>query len=72
MEENAKVRQKTGNVWFGISAIADVENAAEVIRLARATAFWKWRDDGKILLIKQTRCVCNQVKTFPGFSMEKK
>jgi len=66
-----KSGKKQPNVWFGVSAIADVENAAEVIRLARATAFWKWRDDGKILLTKQTRCVCNQVKTFPGFSMEK-
>jgi len=53
-----KSGKKQANVWFGVSAIADVENAAEVIRLARATAFWKWRDDGKILLTKQTRCVC--------------
>jgi len=36
-------------------AIVDVEKAAEVIRLATATAFWKWRDDGKILLTKTKR-----------------
>jgi hypothetical protein len=29
-------------------AIVDVEKAAEVIGLATAPAFWKWRDAGKM------------------------
>jgi diacylglycerol kinase family enzyme len=36
-------------------AIVDVENAAEVIRLATAAAFGKWRDDRKVHLTKTKR-----------------
>jgi diacylglycerol kinase family enzyme len=43
-----------------------VEKAAEVIRLATATAFWKWRDDGKILLTKTKRVSCESSKEIPA------
>jgi len=47
-------------------AIVDVEKAAEVIRLATATAFWKWRDDGKILLTKTKRLAVQSSKEIPA------
>ena len=37
------------------AAVVDVENAAEVIGLATAAAFGKWRDDRNILLTKTKR-----------------
>ena len=37
------------------AAVIDVENAAEVIRLATAATFGKWRDDRKVHLAKTTR-----------------
>jgi hypothetical protein len=59
-------------VWSKLEgAIVDVEKVAEVIRLATATAFWKWRNDGKILLTKTKRLAVNQAERFPLHKMEK-
>jgi diacylglycerol kinase family enzyme len=47
-------------------AIVDVEKAAEVIRLATAAAFGKWRDDRKILLTKTKRLAVQSSKEIPA------
>ena len=48
------------------AAVVDVENAAEVIRLATAAAFGKWRDDRKILLTKTKRVAVQSSKEIPA------
>ena len=47
-------------------AVVDVENAAEVVRIATAAAFGKWRDDRKILLTKTKRLVVESSKEIPA------
>jgi diacylglycerol kinase family enzyme len=48
------------------AAVVDVENAAQVIRLATAAAFGKWRDDRKILLTKTKRVAVQSSKEIPA------
>jgi diacylglycerol kinase family enzyme len=48
------------------AAVVDVENAAEVIRLATAAAFGKWRDDRKIRLTKTKRLAVQSSKEIPA------
>jgi diacylglycerol kinase family enzyme len=48
------------------AAVVDVENAAQVIRLATAAAFGKWRDDRKIHLTKTKRVVVQSRKEIPA------
>jgi diacylglycerol kinase family enzyme len=48
------------------AAVVEVENAAEVIRLATAAAFGKWRDDKKIHLTKTTRLAVQSSKGIPA------
>jgi diacylglycerol kinase family enzyme len=47
-------------------AVVEVENAAEVIRLATAAAFGKWRDDRKIHLTKTKRLAVQSSKGIPA------
>jgi hypothetical protein len=54
-----------------MSAVIDVESAAELIGLTNTAAFGKWRDDRNVLLTKQNALVCNHAKTFLLRSMEK-
>ena len=42
------------------------ENAAEVVRIATAAAFGKWRDDRKIFLTKTKRLVVESSKEIPA------
>ena len=53
------------------AVIIDVESAAEVVRLATAAAFGKWRDDRNILLIKTKRVDVHSNKDILRRSMEK-
>jgi diacylglycerol kinase family enzyme len=48
------------------AAVVDVENAAEVIGLATAAAFGKWRDDRNILLTKTKRIGVQSSKDIPA------
>jgi diacylglycerol kinase family enzyme len=48
------------------AAVVDVENAAQVIRLATAAAFGKWRDDRKIHLTKTKGVVVQSRKEIPA------
>lgn len=48
------------------AAVIGVETAAEVIRLATAAAFGKWRDDGKVHLTKTQRCAVQSSKEIPA------
>jgi len=48
------------------AAIIDVESAAEVVRLATAAAFGKWRDDRNILLTKTKRVDVQSSKDIPA------
>jgi diacylglycerol kinase family enzyme len=48
------------------AAVVDVENAAEVIGLATAAAFGKWRHDRNILLIKTKRIGVQSSKDIPA------
>jgi hypothetical protein len=48
-----------------------VEKAAEVLGFAIATAFWKWRDDGKIILAKTKRLAVQSSKQILPHKMEK-
>jgi diacylglycerol kinase family enzyme len=48
------------------AAVVEVENAAEVIRLATAAAFGKWRDDRKIYLTKTKRLAVQSSKGIPA------
>ncbi|TMP93409.1 MAG: hypothetical protein E6L07_10435 [Verrucomicrobia bacterium] len=48
------------------AAVVDVENAAEVIGLATAAAFGKWRDDRNILLTKTKRVGVQSSKDIPA------
>jgi diacylglycerol kinase family enzyme len=48
------------------AAVVEVENAAEVIRLATAAAFGKWRDDKKIHLTKTKRLAVRSSKGIPA------
>jgi diacylglycerol kinase family enzyme len=48
------------------AAVVDVENAAQVIRLATAAAFGKWRDDKKIHLTKTKRVAVQSSKEIPA------
>lgn len=58
MEENAKSgknSQMSGSEQALEAAVVEVENAAEVVRLATVAAFGKWRDDRKVQLTKTKR-----------------
>jgi diacylglycerol kinase family enzyme len=48
------------------AAVIDVESAAEVIGLATAAAFGKWRDDRNILLTKTKRVALQSSKEIPA------
>ena len=48
------------------AAVIDVENAAEVIGLATAAAFGKWRDDRNILLTKTKRVAVRSGSDIPA------
>jgi diacylglycerol kinase family enzyme len=48
------------------AAVIDVESAAEVIGLATAAAFGKWRDDRNILLTKTRRVAVQSSKDIPA------
>ena len=48
------------------AAVIDVEGAAEVIGLATAAAFGKWRDDRNILLTKTKRVAVQSSKNIPA------
>jgi diacylglycerol kinase family enzyme len=48
------------------AAVIDVESAAEVIGLATAAAFGKWRDDRNILLTKTKRVAVRSSKDIPA------
>lgn len=48
------------------AAVIDVEGAAEVIGLATAAAFGKWRDDRNILLTKTKRVAVQSSKDIPA------
>ena len=48
------------------AAVIDVESAAEVIGLATAAAFGKWRDDRNILLTKTKRVAVQSSKDIPA------
>ena len=48
------------------AAVIDVESAAEVIGLATAAAFGKWRDDRNILLTKAKRVRVQSSKDIPA------
>jgi diacylglycerol kinase family enzyme len=48
------------------AAVIDVESAAEVIGLATAAAFGKWRDDRNILLTKTRRVSVQSSKDIPS------
>jgi diacylglycerol kinase family enzyme len=48
------------------AAVVDVENAAEVIRLATVAAFGKWRDDRKIHLAKTKQLAVQSSKEIPA------
>jgi hypothetical protein len=48
------------------AAVIDVESAAEVIGLATAAAFGKWRDDRNILLTKTRRVGVQSSKDIPA------
>ena len=58
---------RSENVASGplISDVIDVESAAEVIGLATAAAFGKWRDDRNILLTKTKRVGVQSSKNIP-------
>jgi diacylglycerol kinase family enzyme len=47
-------------------AVIDVESAAEVIGLATAAAFGKWRDDRNVLLTKTKRVAVQSSKDIPA------
>ena len=57
---------RSENVASGplISDVIDVESAAEMIGLASAAAFGKWRDDRNILLTKTKRVGVQSAKIF--------
>jgi len=48
------------------AAVIDVESAVEVIGLATAAAFGKWRDDRNILLTKTKRLALQSSKDIPA------
>ena len=48
------------------AAVIDVESAAEVIGLATAAAFGKWRDDRNIILTKTKRVAVQSSKDIPA------
>jgi len=48
------------------AAVIGVENAAEVIRLATAAAFGKWRNDRKVRLAKTRRLAVQSSKEIPA------
>jgi diacylglycerol kinase family enzyme len=48
------------------TAVIDVESAAEVIGLATAAAFGKWRDDRNVLLTKTKRVAMQSGKDIPA------
>ena len=48
------------------AAVIDVESAAEVIGLATAAAFGKWRDDRNVLLTKTRRVAVQSTKDLPA------
>ena len=49
----------------------EVENAVEVIRLATAAAFGKWRDDRKVHLTKTKRLAVRSSKDIPATDGER-
>jgi diacylglycerol kinase family enzyme len=48
------------------AAAIDVENAAQVVGLATAAAFGKWRDDGRVRLAKTKRLTVQSSKDLPA------
>jgi diacylglycerol kinase family enzyme len=48
------------------AAVVDVENAAEVIRLATVAAFGRWRNDRKVQLTKTKRLALQSSKEIPA------
>jgi len=70
-----QVRQKTAKCLVRGQAlevaIVDVEKAAEVIRLATATAFGNGAMTERYFSPKQSVYLCNQAKRFPLHKMEK-
>jgi diacylglycerol kinase family enzyme len=48
------------------AAAIDVENAAQVVGLATAAAFGKWRDDGRVLLAKTKRLTVQSSNDMPA------
>ena len=48
------------------AAVVEVENAAEVIRLATVAAFGKWRNDRKVQLTKTKRLAVQSSKEIPA------
>jgi diacylglycerol kinase family enzyme len=65
-DTRTKNSQMSGSEQVLEVAIVDVENAVEVIRLATAAAFGKWRDDRKILLTKTKRLAVQSSKEIPA------
>jgi diacylglycerol kinase family enzyme len=49
------------------AAAIDVENASELIGLATAAAFGKWRDDKRVTLSKTQRVTVQSTKQIPSF-----
>jgi diacylglycerol kinase family enzyme len=61
-----KKSQMSGSEQALETAVVDVEEAAEIIRLATAAAFWKWRDDRKILFTETKRLAVQSSKEIPA------
>jgi hypothetical protein len=55
MPKSGKNSQMSGSEQALEPAVVEVENAAEVVRLATVAAFGKWRDDRKVQLTKTKR-----------------
>jgi diacylglycerol kinase family enzyme len=66
MPKSGKNSQMSGSEQALEVAIVDVEKAAEVIRLATAAAFGKWRDDRKVHLTKTKRLAVRSSKDIPA------
>jgi diacylglycerol kinase family enzyme len=66
MPKSGKNSQMSGSEQALEVAIVDVEKAAEVIRLATAAAFGKWRDDRKVHLTKTKRLDVRSSKDIPA------
>ena len=49
------------------AAAIDVENATELVALATATAFGKWRDDQSVMLTKTRQVTVQSTRDVPLF-----